>query len=150
MPYLKTERNTFLQMNIFQDLTKVKAVHMSRQSVMKAYFTIDYFNQLAAYAVSGTSKNYAYVVNCYYEPGPATGEIRLFTKDGTFETYTLDKKITFNDKRVDKADVPEMLKTTSPDGSVNQLIICKPDNNGYIKNIKTAVNKTSETYYVAK
>ena len=112
-------------------------------------FYIDYFNQLAAYAVSGTSKNYAYVVNCYYEPGPATGEIRLFTKDGTFETYTLDKKITFNDKRVDKADVPEMLKTTSPDGSVNQLIICKTDNNGYIKNIKTAVNKTSETYYVA-
>ena len=42
-----------------------------------------------------------------------------------------------------------MLKTTSPDGSVNQLIICKTDNNGYIKNIKTAVNKTSETYYVA-
>ena len=40
MPYLKTERNTFLQMNIFQDLTKVKAVHMSRQSVMKAYFTL--------------------------------------------------------------------------------------------------------------
>ena len=69
-------------------------------------------------------------------------------KDGTFETYTLDKKITFNDKRVDKADVPEMLKTTSPDGSVNQLIICKTDDNGYIKNIKTAVNKTSETYYV--
>lgn len=57
--------------------------------------------------------------------------------------------LTFNDKRVDKADVPEMLKTTSPDGSVNQLIICKTDNNGYIKNIKTAVNKTSETYYVA-
>ena len=42
-----------------------------------------------------------------------------------------------------------MLKTTSPDGSVNQLIICKTDDNGYIKNIKTAVNKTSETYYVA-
>lgn len=41
------------------------------------------------------------------------------------------------------------MKTTSPDGSVNQLIICKTDNNGYIKNIKTAVNKTSETYYVA-
>ena len=48
----------------------------------------------------------------------------------------------------DQDFVPEMLKTTSPDGSVNQLIICKTDDNGYIKNIKTAVNKTSETYYV--
>lgn len=112
-------------------------------------FYIDYFNALAGYELSVGSKNYAFVVNCWYEEGPGQGEIRLFTKEGNFENYALASKITYNDKKVDKSQVPDMLKKSGYNGTVNQLIIASTTSDGYIKKIQTAEDKTSETYYIS-
>lgn len=110
-------------------------------------FYIDYFNHLAGYAVSVGSKNYAFVVNCWYENGSEDAEMRVFTKDGTFENYALASKITYNGKKVNKSQVPDMLKETGYDGTVNQLIICTVVDNA-VKKIQTAADKRSEPYYI--
>lgn len=112
-------------------------------------FYIDCFNRVAGYAISSSAKNYAYVVRCYYEENTEEGTVRLFTKDGNMENFTMDDKITYNGKRTDKSKIPELLKSSSPDGTVNQLIVCTTTDDGVIRKIQTAENKTSEEYYIA-
>lgn len=117
-------------------------------------FYIDYFNRVAGYKVSTASKDYAYVVRCWYDENAEEGEMRVFTKDGNFENYKLKDKIMVNDVKTDAAKLNGLLKASSPDAdpekkSVNQLIICKTSEDGFVKKIQIADNKTSENYYVA-
>ncbi len=112
-------------------------------------FYIDVFNKLAGYSISTAAKNYAYVVKCYYDENTEEGVIRLFTKEGAMENFNLSDKITYNNKKTDKSEIPELLKKSSPDGTVNQLIVCSTTENGFVKKIQTAENKTSESYYIA-
>ncbi len=117
-------------------------------------FYIDYFNRVAGYKISAGSKDYAYVVKCWYDKDAEDGEMRVFTKDGNFETYKLTDKVTVNNVKTDPDKIPEMLKASNPDAdpnkrTVNQLIICKASEDGVVKKIQIAENKTSEKYYVA-
>lgn len=112
-------------------------------------FYIDYFNKVAGYAVSSSGKNYAYVVKCYYNENTEEGVVRLFTKEGSMEDFTMADKITYNGNRADKSQIPEMLKKSSPDGTVNQLIVATTTDSGLIRKIQTAENKMSEELYVA-
>ncbi len=109
-------------------------------------FYIDYFNVLAGYAVAAGAKNYAFVVNCWYEQGSEDAEIRVFTKDGAFENYTLASKVNYNGEKIAKSQVPDMLRKTGHDGTVNQLVICSVSD-GVLKKIQTAADKRSEPNY---
>lgn len=112
-------------------------------------FYIDYFGKLAAYTVSSSGKNYAYVVRCYYDEDTQEGYVRLFTKEGEFKTFAMSDKIKVNGVKKDRGDVPNILKQSGENGTINQLIIFKEGANDTILEIKTAADKTSALYYIA-
>lgn len=112
-------------------------------------YYIDAFNQVAGFMLSTSSKNYAYVVKCWYSEDEEDGEIRLFMKDGNFENFKLSNKMTINGQKVERTEVANVLKASSLDGTIYQLIICTTTEDGQILKIQTATNKTSENYYIA-
>ncbi|MDD6484943.1 MAG: S-layer homology domain-containing protein [Clostridiales bacterium] len=112
-------------------------------------FYIDSFNKLEAYTVVKTGKNYAYVVKCYYDENEEKGSIRLFTKEGNFETLDFSENIKVNGRKVAKSDVVGLLKQSGEDGTVNQLIIYKSSDSGLLTSIETAEDKSQEKYYIA-
>lgn len=111
-------------------------------------FYIDYFNKLAAYKIIAASKQYGYVVKCWYDEHEGSA-IRLFTSDGNFEEYELAKKITLNGVSTKREEIPDLLRQSGENNTIYQLIIYKTNSSGAVREIKTAVNKTNELYYIA-
>ena len=112
-------------------------------------FYIDYFGRIAAYTLSVASKNYAYVVKCWYDEASEEGSIRLFTKDGEFIDLNLVDDIRINGVKTAKSKLVATLQASSGDGSVNQLVVYDEKDGGTLSSIQTAVDKTSENYYIA-
>lgn len=113
-------------------------------------FYIDYFNRCAGYVLSVASKNYAYVVRCWYDEIEETGSIRLYTKDGEFKEFGYADNIRINGERVNKAQIPERLKATGENGTVNQLVVYTDNEAGdTITQLQTAENKIGEEYYIS-
>lgn len=113
-------------------------------------FYIDYFNRCAGYVLSVASKNYAYVVKCWYDENEETGSIRLYTKDGEFKEFGYADNIRINGVRVNKAQIPEQLKETGENGTVNQLVVYTANEAGdEITKLQTAENKIGEGYYIS-
>ena len=122
-------------------------------------FYIDYFSRLAAYGLSAGGKNYAYVTKYAYNDFEEKGKIRLFNKDGKFETLDVIDKVKING--VSKAGNAELLKsvleanspdTTGPEPEqrkVTQLVVYKKNSENMMTEIQFAQNKTNETYYIA-
>ncbi len=111
-------------------------------------FYIDYFNQCAGFVLSVVSKNYAYVVKCWYDPNTEDGLIRLFTKDGEFKDFGYAKNVSINGVKTPKEQIPEKLKLSGENGTVNQLVVYKAsDDNGTILKLETAADKTGDGYY---
>ena len=113
-------------------------------------FYIDYFNQCAAFVLLVESKNYAYVVKCWYDPNEEDGLIRLFTKEGEFREFGYADNINVNGEKKNKADIPKILKASGEKGTVNQLIVYTASEDGEkITKIQTATDKTTEDYYIS-
>lgn len=112
-------------------------------------FYIDYFNKMAAYTAVSSGKNYGYIVKAYYDINEEKGAVRLFTKDDEFVDLSFDDEIGINGNRVSKESVVDTIKQTGENGEVYQLVIYESNDEGELVSIKTAVNKTGETYYVA-
>lgn len=112
-------------------------------------FYIDYFNRLAAYSLSTAGKNYAYIVKCAYNDYNEKALFRIFTKDGEFLTLEAGKKLKVNGFQPDLSKIKEQLAALSPEGTFNQLVIYETNSAGEISEIKTAENKSNETYYIA-
>lgn len=122
-------------------------------------FYIDYFGRLAAYSLSVEGKNYAYVTKYAYNELEEKAKIRLFNKDGQFETLEVLDKVKING--VSQAGNDELLKTVlevnSPDTTgpepnqrkVTQLITYKKNSENQVTEIQLAQNKTNEVYYIA-
>ena len=112
-------------------------------------FYIDYFNRCAAYVLSVASKNYAYVVKCWYDNNEEIGSIRLFTKDGEFREFGYADNIYVNGTKTDKAKIPDILKASGENGTVNQLIVYTAgEEDNEIRKIQTASDRTTEDYYI--
>ena len=113
-------------------------------------FYIDCFNRCAGYVLSVASKNYAYVVKCWYDVNEETGSIRLFTKDGEFKDFGYAKNIRLNGSKMNKAQIPEQLKATGENGTVHQLVVYTANEAGdEITKLQTAENKIGEEYYIS-
>lgn len=112
-------------------------------------FYIDYFGKLAAYTLSVASKNYAYVVKCWYDEASEEGAIRLFTKDGEFKDLSIANDVRVNGSKISKNKLVSMLEASSGDGTVNQLVVYDESGDGSLSSIQTATDKTSENYYIA-
>ena len=111
-------------------------------------FYIDYFNKLAAFKLSTKSKTYGYVVKAYYNRKDGC-IINMFTQDGTFVDYEVAEKVKYNGRTPELEEIPDILMQTGDNGTVNQLVVYKSNDKGLITEIKTAVDKTDEVYYVA-
>ena len=117
-------------------------------------FYIDYFGKLAAYTLSVSSKNYAYVVKCWYDDITEKGAIRLFTKDGEFKDLDITSDVRINGDKTDKSRIVPILEETGEVNSegektVNQLVVYSNREDGTLSSLQTAVDKTSENYYIA-
>lgn len=112
-------------------------------------FYIDYFGKLAAYSVSVESKNYAYLIASAYEETVEKGQLKLFTKEGEVKIFELGKKVRLNGEVKKPGEVIEMLSTSGPDGTVNQVVVYKANSEEKITELKIAEKKTSDQYYVA-
>ena len=113
-------------------------------------YYIDYFNKCAAFILSVASKNYAYVVKCWYNEDNEVSTIRLFTKDGEFKNFGFSDNITLNGTKVAQELIPEKLKATGENGSVNQLVIFKSnEDETKLSKLQTAEDKTGAGYYTA-
>ena len=111
-------------------------------------YYIDYFNRCAGFVLSVASKNYAYVVRCWYDENTETGSMRLFTKDGEFKDFDFAENISVNGTKTAKSQIPEKLKQTGENGTVHQLVIYKSnDDDSKVTKIETAENKIGEGYY---
>ena len=114
-------------------------------------FYIDYFGKLAAYTLSTSSKNYAYVVNCWYDDMEQTGAIKLFTKDGEFKELPITSNVRVNGERTNRNEIVAALEAASYDGKVNQLVIYEEKEDGSLSSLQLAENKTDdETYQAAE
>ncbi len=122
-------------------------------------FYIDYFGKLAAYTLSVSSKNYAYVVKCWYDDITEKGAIRLFTKDGEFKDLDITDDVRINGEKTDKSQIVSILEKTGEAVedeetgektiTVNQLVIYSDREDGTLSSLQTAVDKTAENYYIA-
>lgn len=112
-------------------------------------FYIDAFGKLAAYVLLTTGKNYAYVVKCGEKVyGDSSTYIRLFNKEGAFETIEIDDKVKLNGSRVDKKEIMDALKQTGENNTIHQLVLYKTNKDGRISELTTAIDKMNEPYYV--
>lgn len=112
-------------------------------------FYIDYFGKLAAYTLSVSTKDYAYVVKCWYDEMEQTGAIRLFTKDGEFKDLNITSSVQINGEKTDRNKIVPMLEAASGDNTVNQLVIYKEREDGSLGSLQIAENRTAEDYYIA-
>lgn len=112
-------------------------------------FYIDYFGKLAAYTLSVSSKNYAYVVKCWYDDVEEKGSIRLFTKDGEFKDLNIDSDVRINGEKTSRTEIVSNLKSATNDGTVNQLVIYEEKEDGSLSSLQIAEDKTTENYYIA-
>ncbi len=113
-------------------------------------YYIDYFGRCAGFILSVASKNYAYVVRCWYNEDTEEATIRLFTKDGEFKNFGFSDNITLNGTKAQQSQIPDKLKATGENETVNQLVIYKSnEDDTLVTKIETAVSKIGEGYYTA-
>lgn len=114
-------------------------------------FYIDYFGKLAAYTLSVASKNYAYVMKCWYDDMEQTGAIKLFTKDSEFKELPITGNVRINGELTNRDKIVPTLEAASYDGKVNQLVVYEEKEDGSLGSLQLAENKTDdETYQAAE
>lgn len=110
-------------------------------------FYIDYFGKLAAYTVSSASKQYGYVVKCWYDEHEGSA-LRLFTRDGEFKEFEIPDKLKFNGKSTKAETITELLAQSGENGTIHQLIVYKSNASEEVTEIRTAENKQDSNYYI--
>lgn len=109
---------------------------------LEAIYSIDAFGAIAAVNTDTLTKNYAYLVEGSVKQGlDAKAQIKLFTKEGKMEIYTLAEKVRLDDAApVAAVDVLENGKLNSGGTMIRQLITYELNANNEIDAIGVAEN----------
>lgn len=112
-------------------------------------FYLDKFGKIAAINSTASAKNYGYVLRCYYDFENDKSYVKLFNKNEEFITYPVSDKLKVNDEKVETQDLPEVMKASTSDGTVYQLIVYTLNSENEITKIRLAQDKRNEAYYVS-
>lgn len=113
-------------------------------------FYLDLFGKVAAIRSISTSKNYGYMLRCFYDFEADQAYIKLFTKDAEFITFSASEKIKVDDTKVEHEDLESVMQSKTKDGTVHQLVVYTANEENEITKIQTAKDKTAENFYVTK
>ncbi len=107
-----------------------------------AIYSLDAFGHIAAVNTDTLAKNYAYLVTANIKPGiESKVQIKLFTKEGKMEIYTLADKVRLDDAApIAATAVLEDVKLNSGGTIIRQLITYELNANNEIDAIGVAEN----------
>jgi len=106
-------------------------------------FRLNMAGEIAEVTTVVTGRQYAYVVKSYLEEEDEKTYVKLFTAEGEFVRIPAKEKVDLNGNRIEGKDLYSFLPK-------EQLIVYETDAEGNISKVKTAVDKTQETWSVAE